>query len=201
MTVSEPVRRIGARLEAVVWGENFVTVPSRQRLMKEYLRRAALWANEYGVEERWPFFDIAECVDPASAVDQEFLEQLMKRLEDREIIGPHHWYVAYMLRFAALTVALPDLADPFEPMLRCYERGGAFGLEGGAVLIGHSYGVQHRPFERFLNCPPLDISDVVLDELDVPWLAKVEKSRARADEQARREQAKKTAPDLDHLRD
>ena len=56
-----------ARLQAVDWtgGSGFKQRRSRVRLMAEYLRRAALWAQDLDATSEWPFFDIAAHVDPS----------------------------------------------------------------------------------------------------------------------------------------
>ncbi|BCK67961.1 hypothetical protein Srufu_019140 [Streptomyces libani subsp. rufus] len=63
--VTDSAHTMLERLRAVDWSDDstaFDHANSRALLMREYLRRSALWACAYGAEQSWPFFDIAEHV-------------------------------------------------------------------------------------------------------------------------------------------
>ena len=55
-------------LVAVDWKSDFMIslgyARSRARLMREYLRRAAWWAQELDATDKWPFFDIGGLLTP-----------------------------------------------------------------------------------------------------------------------------------------
>ncbi|MGR6970491.1 hypothetical protein ACU639_12915 [Streptomyces cynarae] len=72
---AELSRAVLDRLRAVEWYGDWdvasVHTRSRAVLMREYLRRAALWAQAYEAEEEWSFFDVTEYVDPAFRLDPE----------------------------------------------------------------------------------------------------------------------------------
>ncbi|MFH8374006.1 hypothetical protein [Streptomyces cyaneofuscatus] len=62
LSSEKPSRTVPDRLRAIDWDDDQAAsrhAHSRALLMREYLRRAALWAKTYGAEESWPFFDIA----------------------------------------------------------------------------------------------------------------------------------------------
>ncbi|MFJ9764686.1 hypothetical protein ACIRUY_12775 [Streptomyces erythrochromogenes] len=162
------------RLRAVEWVGDWdhvlARVPSRRILMREYLRRAALWAQEYSVESAWPFFDVTERVDPGfrlSPGTAAELEAYLSRVPGRELRAT----CAGAVRLAGMRernpAALPDLPDLYEPLVLFYERGGEFVRDdaGGLDLTGVSF----RPGtpRGNLGTPPFRaLGETVLDALD-----------------------------------
>ncbi|MFE2415181.1 hypothetical protein ACFXDE_43370 [Kitasatospora sp. NPDC059408] len=131
MTQSDRARATLDRLTAIDWWDEdaaYAHAPSRSRLFREYLRRSALWAQAYQADRNWPFVDLAVHVDPHVRIDAELAAELDAFLE------ANVWHIRAKgvcraaLRWAALldtsTVRLPDLPDPFEPLLLMLERGG-----------------------------------------------------------------------------
>ncbi|MET8626169.1 hypothetical protein ABZW30_20845 [Kitasatospora sp. NPDC004669] len=119
------------RLAAIGWthpvGHN-THAASRSRLMVEYLRRAALWAEVLGGPPRWPYFDIAGALAPEVLVAPATAEQLEKYIEENVDGVSAELVCRAAVRWATLRdtpgVRLPDLPDPFEPLILLYERGG-----------------------------------------------------------------------------
>jgi hypothetical protein len=101
---------------------------SRARLMREYLRRAAVWADELGGPNNWPFFDVAGRIAPSVEASSELAAKLEEYLEENVGGISTEDVCRAALRWATLRdVAeeqIPDLPDPFEPLLLMYERGG-----------------------------------------------------------------------------
>lgn len=184
MTVKEETLRLATRLEAVVWRENYDHAYSRMRLMREYLRRSALWARALGVPEDWPFFDIAEVVDPAVQLDPNFAERFEQGLMERGAREQHREYCLWALRFSELGSVRQDLPDPFEPLVQVYERGGVFGMEAGTINFVHGLIVSRRSIDEYLK-PDLhyDLSDEALARIDAKWqaevAARIERARQR----------------------
>ena len=50
----DPLDRVNARLRRVDWSTFGERTGSRVALMREYLRRSALWSEALGCPERWP---------------------------------------------------------------------------------------------------------------------------------------------------
>jgi hypothetical protein len=162
-----------ARLKAVDWEPGFdvslAHASSRAKLMHEYLRRAALWAQELGGTTRWPFFDIAGSWAPDVDVPAEFAEELEK------LIGPriNSWDATpsrAALRWAAILdadVSVPaHLDDPFEPLLLLFERGGGQTTEAGFIDLGGS-SVLQKTWQNYLSTEPVTALDpTTLDALD-----------------------------------
>jgi hypothetical protein len=167
----KPSRTVSDRLRAINWADDsaaFDHAHSRALLMREYLRRAALWAKAYDAEPSWPFFDIAEHVDAEVTIPPEVaeeLEELLKELAPASLRTTCRGAV----RWAALREArsdLPaDLPDPYEPLLTMYERGGGYYLEEYLDLNGVM--IPLRDVEANASTTPfLTLAPATLDALD-----------------------------------
>ncbi|MEV4412924.1 hypothetical protein [Catellatospora sp. NPDC049609] len=170
MTVLPTAAEYTARLTAIDWTEGgFTRTRSRHRLMAEHLRRTAWWARQLDCAE-WPFPDLAACADPTVRADPALvtqIERLLALAPDPVLeaaVNGLHWYT---LRDHA-AVPLPDLADPYEPLLLFFERGGGFTLITGYIDI-HSAYVERGDLHHHLTtdaCVELDAD--ILDALDRP---------------------------------
>ncbi|WP_254667921.1 hypothetical protein [Streptomyces griseus] len=136
--------------------------------MREYLRRAALWAKAYNVEAAWPFFDIAEHVDAETTTPPDIADELEELLEE---LAPASLRTTCRgaVRWAVLREAhsdLPtDLPDPYEPLLVMYERGGGYHLEEYLDLNGVM--IPLRDLESNASAAPfLTLDPATLDALD-----------------------------------
>jgi hypothetical protein len=168
----ESSRVVLERLRAITWEDSdraFDHTRSRALLMREYLRRAALWAQAVGAEDAWPFFDIAERVDPSVQLPPDIAAELEEFLASNFGRDPLRKTCHGAVRWAALRdqtkVNLPELLDPYEPLLLMYERGGGFyrevlvELNGIAIRLGN--------VESNLTAPPfLALAPATLDALD-----------------------------------
>ncbi|MBC3842471.1 hypothetical protein GXW82_26600 [Streptacidiphilus sp. 4-A2] len=100
--------------------------------------------------------------------------RLMPRLESflKAGIGPNaeescvaatHWAALLDARAGSL----PDLADPFEPLMTLFERGGGFGTENHSADFVYSM-IRFRNRKHHLSAEPVvSLESAVLDELDV----------------------------------
>ncbi|MCF3146247.1 hypothetical protein [Streptomyces platensis] len=152
------------------WDYTMGHVMSRRLLMREYLRRAALWAQAYSAEGEWPFFDVTERIDPEFRLSPEIAAEM------EEFLGTvPEWFLRSTCAGAVCTAELrvknqaqlPDLPDLYEPLVLFYERGGEFVRDNAGFL--DLTGVLFRPgtLRGHLGAPPLStLSDVVLDAVD-----------------------------------
>jgi hypothetical protein len=159
-----------ARLLAVNWKDDaaFDHRSARVRLMREFLRRSAWWARQFGAPDSWPFYDIAEYVAPGVTVS----EDLSLRLEEliRTRVG---WPgVAVACRAALHWAAVVDAGarpdggeDPYEPLLLFFERGGSFTTESGFIEVDGG-SVRRRTWPEYLDRKAADISPAALEALD-----------------------------------
>jgi hypothetical protein len=163
------------RLKAIEWSDEdamFRHAPSRAALMREYLRRSACWAQVYDAGDFWPFFDIAERVDATIRADADVLGELEDYLSDnvgrpsigKTCRGAVHWAA---LR-SETTAELPDLDDPYEPLLLMYERGGGFTIESEFIDLTGTM-VLFRNMRDYLSREPVTRLDArTLEFLDAP---------------------------------
>lgn len=161
--------------------ESFEHGTSCARLMREYLRRAALWVQElqktqpepfFNVSQpdRWPFFDIARYVDPTVQADPELAGELEAYLSEHSSSLLTVRICQAALNWASLSsealAAFPELPDPFEPLLLVLERGGAFWIENGFIdFVGSR--VRLTTWEDHTSTEPMPSLDAAaLDALD-----------------------------------
>jgi hypothetical protein len=169
MTPDEAVRVMAERLSAIDWARRGDRTWSRAALLKEYFRRAARWAVAYECDARVPFYDIAACADPDVRVDQAVLDDVLEKVD------AGGWNVSkvapFILRWAALSatpgfVPAPGLEDPFEPLIRLFERGGGFHTENGEVNLEYQ-SVRMAGWRTRADDPPIaGFSAPALDEID-----------------------------------
>ncbi|MFF1559957.1 hypothetical protein [Streptomyces sp. NPDC058279] len=169
---------------AIDWraaGYDFEHGASRARLMREYLRRAALWVAELrkdgprpffgaGDPDHWPFFDIAARVDPRVRAEEAIAARLDAFLSEHAsgfLVGT---VCRAALHWASLSdeslARYPHLPDPFEPLVLLLERGGGFSIENGFIdFVAHR--VRLTRWEDHVTAPPIAfLTRDALDALD-----------------------------------
>lgn len=136
MTEKSSVQSMVDRLMAIDWMDYAAADRhslSRVLLMREFLRRSAAWVDYLGGSDTWPFIDLAERLDPSVHIDEHLVQQLDEFISENvpEFRARKMCHAA--ARWAALReqtqVELPDLPDPYEPLVVLYERGGVFSIE------------------------------------------------------------------------
>ncbi|UGY93034.1 hypothetical protein [Streptomyces gobiensis] len=143
---------------------------SRSMLLREYLRRAALWVQELGGTDEWPFFDIAERIDPSVPSDQELIDRLEKFTSENVPGLTTRKMCRAAVNWAALQeVAHPrlgELDDPYEPLVMLYARGGGFTVENGVadfLFVPVPLGTWQ---EHVAEKPVVALDPAMLDALD-----------------------------------
>jgi hypothetical protein len=161
-----------ARLLAVDWKtDDGIDYPrARAKLMREYLRRAAWWAQELDATGAWPFFDIPALWAPEIEVPGDLLDPL-ETLISTGIGWPSVATTARAaLRWAAVLDAgkpLPDgMADPYEPLLLMFERGGGFTTEHGFIDLGAASIVRRTWRDHLTTEQIVPLTQSALDALD-----------------------------------
>ncbi|MFJ4770734.1 hypothetical protein ACIP88_16690 [Streptomyces uncialis] len=162
-------RDVLTRLRAVEWYEwdkSYACRRSRGMLMREHMRRAALWAAAYGVPEQWPFFDIAQFAEPGLLLDDDLATELDEFVA--RVIPSSAGVLCYAaVRWAAVrSEELPDLPHPYEPILIMFERGGGYNIEEMIDLYGVS--VPYGDFARSLKLEPFESLDRFVLEPSTP---------------------------------
>ncbi|HLL01718.1 MAG TPA: hypothetical protein VK539_14105 [Myxococcaceae bacterium] len=132
------------RITAINWAGSFDKTPSRVALLREYLRRAAWWASAVKSAE-WPFFDIAAAVNPQVRAAPAQIEAVEAHLSEK----------------------LHSVAQPFEPLLRMFERGGGFRLGGSGLIEVDAAGVPKGTAQAHRkDTPVVALEPAALDALD-----------------------------------
>ncbi|EFL15899.1 predicted protein [Streptomyces sp. C] len=163
------------RLRAVDWDMRwdlaFERCGSRQVLMWEYLRRAAVWAKACGAEEAWPFYDVTPYLDPEFGLPPAQAAEL-EELRRTVVWGELRKTCAGAVRLAGLAERTPEAVagppDLYEPLVLFYERGGSFSRDCSGVFID-LVGVMVPPgkLAGYLGSRPVAVlDDAVLDALE-----------------------------------
>ncbi|GAA2392047.1 hypothetical protein Cme02nite_12700 [Catellatospora methionotrophica] len=177
MSADERTRALADRLARVEWLDDDERAPSRARLMSEYLRRAALWAQRLDAARSWPFFDVAQLAAPGTRADPELVREVYAQVAARGANHLDRRLCEYALHFAAAQPG-SELPDPFAPLVELFERGGQFQQEAGLIYFG-PMGVKLGSFADHLNAEPFDTAPAALDALDAAWQARREEMRRR----------------------
>jgi len=167
---SGAAERMVELLKAVQWDDDAAYEHRRSRglLTREFLRRTAVWALAVGAEEEWPFSDLAGALEPEVAVDPALLKRL--EIEQTPMEFPIRPAMGVnIVRWAALgdlpRQRFPGLADPYEPLLALFERGGPYSLGNGLLELGYG-SVSILSIGEWAELEPLPIDEAALDALD-----------------------------------
>lgn len=171
--MSNHVTALARRIMAIQWTGSYDKNRSRVALLREYLRRAAWWADAMKTEQ-YPFFDIAEEINPKVRADPAQVQRVEADLNSKMVGVLARRTCARALHFAALLDAgtkLPkvpgSVAQPFEPLLMMFERGGGFRLEGKLIEVD-SAGVPIGTLQsNRTDTPVVALTAAALDALDV----------------------------------
>jgi hypothetical protein len=109
---------------------NAENTPACVLLMKEFLRREAIWANELGLVDEIPFADLASGAKGATSHEDLYQERLNtfthSDAEYRCCLAMLNWYG----HPGPVTIAPPLGADdPYLPLLHFFRLGGTFTRE------------------------------------------------------------------------
>lgn len=160
------------RLLAVDWEFGIDDVreetEARVALFREFLRRmapyAAMGPSGTGL---WPWIDAAARVDPAVRAPESVLVEVAEKVPEYPVTAVRTSCLL-AVHFAALHDAgkVPDRqADPFAPLVRMFELGGAFSRDGSgmieigvaAVSVETSSAWLHKPLpDKLPSFPDLD---------------------------------------------
>ncbi|MEU2394456.1 hypothetical protein [Streptomyces sp. NPDC007369] len=153
------------------WDDAFARLMSRRVLMREYLRRAAVWAQRYSAESAWPFFDVTEYAASEFTLSPETsagLQACLARVTGGESIRRTCTGAVRLAVLRAQDPAFGDgLPDLYEPLVLFYERGGEFlwdnagslDLTGALMRPGTLQGHLGSPLLPSLDSRLLDVVD------------------------------------------
>jgi hypothetical protein len=144
---------------------------SHHALYREYMRRVAIWGQEFGWAISYNllcYTDLATLIQPTNVLPEDvafIFEKHPLSLRTRR-------YFFNALKWALLEDSektnLFSLFNPYEPIFLIYERGGFVTGEHGFIEVtGGSFFVGERETSDVLNYSPLDLSEEVLDAIDL----------------------------------
>ncbi len=100
-------------------------------LMREFLRREALWATAFGIADDLPFADMPGVVSPDIHLPAEVVNLIeafsRSTVEEAALIYMLKWYQVPASQLRGHNPALPT--DPYLPLLKLFELGGFFTRE------------------------------------------------------------------------
>lgn len=139
---------VAHRVQKVEWtATDYRHTRSRVLLMKEFLRRSALWAKELDLGDHWPFIDVARALRGSDTAPVALLNEVRATLELKMVGGCASEMALAAMNLAAMrddNVTLPDLPDLYEPLLVMFERGGGFSVHGSGMVDVYHAGVAIR---------------------------------------------------------
>ncbi|MDT0326820.1 hypothetical protein [Nocardiopsis lambiniae] len=167
--MSTAVSDLAVRIHAIDWNGNLDHTRSRVLLMREYLRRMALWTRTLDARG-WPFYDLAEFAAPGIRATDEIVQGVKDNPDIVRQFPTVGKTCAWALHLAAARDAgasLPDLPDPFEPLIRMYERGGGFSLSTTGTIDIDGAGIHRGTLLHHLgDTPKAPETDTELNALD-----------------------------------
>jgi hypothetical protein len=173
MSDTDVTAQVVDRLIAANWGKGLDLghTNSRVDLMREYLRRSACWAHELDCTEMWPYFDIAAQLDPAVRADPALVSRLEDYFADHPVgptvVDTAIWALHWTTLKSAKGRDLPDLDDPFEPLITMYERGGGFVTHHGEIQVDIASFRRGKLGEHLSAAPVVSLDTAVLDQRDM----------------------------------
>ena len=101
MTHNNNVDAAIERIVNIKWELNDTRFGSHIALLREYLRRASLWAQALTCTDKWPFFDVAAQLDPLLCPDKTKIETLERHLQQFNLYRPIkrtcEWYIHWVM--------------------------------------------------------------------------------------------------------
>ena len=141
--------------------------PSHAALVREYLRSMALWADALRCEGDWPFFDVAAVLAGERSTGR--IDPDLQFAPLPELGGAFRAALAAAVHFAEIAdrpeVRMHGLPDPYEPLVRLFERGGTMTTEHGMIYAG-TVGFSRKPFQPAIGPALVALDDAALDALD-----------------------------------
>ena len=158
------------RIKLINWEPNDLRAASHIALLKEYLRRASLWAKALDCADQWPFFDVAAQIDPSLRCDEAKVEALERHLApfavSRTVRRLCEWFVHWAVVKHSPKVTQMALPDPYEPLILLYERGGDFYREHVFFCFSVGCFPIGKLSDHYKLSPYVLLDKQVLDQLD-----------------------------------
>lgn len=145
------------RLLGINWKEsNYSRRTLYPHLLREWLRRSALWGKALDLITEWPWVDVAERVPGFTPHFAEEIERRITELNAQHSIGLYgrrmcRLYVRWMVARAVDPewISRYDLPAPYEPLIVMFEEGGTHvWQEAGFIEVCH-VGIPIRDWRNY----------------------------------------------------
>lgn len=162
---------VSKKISMIAWSNVRQGRHSQLELLREYMRRSALWSHSLQVGG-WPFFDIAGGVNPEIRAPEEVVEEVLGGLPD---FSTYHVLktVEWILHFSVLKDSgevLPGLPDPYAPLLLVYERGDMINVDGTGFIEIDGMAMKRGGRQRFIEMDP------VIERFDLDYLSLIDRN-------------------------
>lgn len=104
-------------------------------LLKEYIRRVALFADFLSLNIRNPIFNAASVIKNESEINFDIVCQKIKNIESGVIRVICEYYIEWSDLIDKKDNIAVKFSDLYEPALKILERGGMFGIRQGDFVI------------------------------------------------------------------
>ncbi len=128
----------------------------------------AVWANALQLENGGPFFDLAALLCPDTPLSPPLKEAVTTAVQARNPLARAigEWYLHWVCIAQLPKVSQFGLPNPYEPLIRFYERNGSFRREDVFIDVG-LVGIPVSRWHSYAQRQPLsDLDDATLDQLD-----------------------------------
>lgn len=147
-------------------------VRSSCRLVREYLRRVGEWSYLTGrlsdLDTRDALkFDLSGVLAPETALPSEFDAALrsLPLMGYGPVVARN--YVRWEFAADVPAVVRSGLAEPYEPLVRLFERGGELFTHHGFIHVSHSGSFWPKPLLAYAELECLaDLTDLTLNQFD-----------------------------------
>jgi len=171
-TASNLVEEAVNRVIAIEWRYDSAKFSSHIVLVREYLRRIALWESKFHAGP-WPWLDVASVVEPVFNLDKSVEDALEEHFHGLRAGSRQIMVCKSYIKWCAISnrpdVNALHLPAPYDPLIALYERGGYFRIEHGFYVdVDEGYGFHlGHIMDHLLSEPFTDLSHDNLDILDL----------------------------------
>lgn len=149
-------------------------VRSSCRLVREYLRRVGEWVYLTGrltdLDTRDALkVDLSEVLAPEALLPSEYDEELksLPLMGYGPLVARN--YVRWEFAADAPAVVRSGLSEPYEPLVRLFERGGELFTHHGFIHVSHGGSFWPKPLSAYAELECLaDLTEVALNQFDQP---------------------------------
>lgn len=140
MQIPQPVTDEVNRIVSIHWARDQSHSRIGAQLVREFLRRSALWAMAHGATFEWAFCDVAEQLHIElpyfDNVEQRIRESLShSQIASSEVLRVCLLHIKWTAAEAIGLIEGNRVANPYELLIRLFELGMTFEIEKGFISV------------------------------------------------------------------